>query len=44
MPSVDPRPVSHVILAVDRVVVLEEPTASINVLLPRFSEEDGKIR
>ena len=39
---VEPEPVSNVILAMDRVILLGESTTSINVLLPRFNE-DGKI-
>ena len=44
--SVEPESVSNVILAMDRsrvVVSGEVSTASINLLLPRFSEDDGNI-
>ena len=41
--SAGPKPVSNVIVAVDKTFVLKEATP-INIVLPRFNEEDGIIR
>ena len=41
--SAGPKPISNVIVAVDRMFVLEESTP-INIILPQFSEEDGIIK
>ena len=39
---VGPEPVSSLIVAVDKLFILED-TTSINIILPRFSEENGRI-
>ena len=38
-----PKPVSNVIVAVDKMFVLKVATP-INIVLPRFNEEDGIIK
>ena len=41
--SAGPKPVSNLTVVVNEVIASEGST-SISIILPRFSEEDGKVR
>ena len=40
---VGPKPVSNLIVPVNKLFIMEDST-SINIILPTFSEENGRIR